>query len=405
MTMPSRTIDFSIDFETFSQDPYPLYTQIRESGQPYYLTHSSSTTSPGVWLFSRYEDAFLIFKEASKASKNIQRIREKGFSSAFDHNLLFTDGEKHLHLRRLVANYFNVDAIQRLEPFISETTERLIADFQGRSTVDLIRDFAEPLPLLVIAHLMGIPKTDIQQIRLWSRDLGDGFDSFSLTPERIKQQHIALTEFISYIRDLLNERHQRPASDDLIASLSMACTRGELDPDACIGMIGFLLFAGHETTINLIGNGLWLLLSHPSSWDALKRHPEGIPSAIEEILRFESPEQRTSFRIALEPIDVGGYRLEPGDQFGAIIGAANRDPSIFDHPEIFDIRRQPNRHLAFGLGVHLCLGKLMARTEASIALDRLLNMGRNIELKDATAHWRHNSFFRGLAKLPVLLHG
>ena len=393
------------DRARFLQDPYPFYQALRDSRQPYWLGHTQITSSPGVWLFSRYEDALAIFKETARTSKNIRTIRPPGYMSPFDLNLLFQDGAEHVRLRRLVADFFSVRAMKRLEPYILETADALISGLMERPSFDLIDDFAEPLPLLVIARLIGIPKEDLQQIRRWSRDLGDGFDSLSATPDILQRQRVALADFIDYVRGLITSRPQSACEDDLLAFLAPLHARGEIGHDDLVGMVGFLLFAGHETTINLIGNGLWLLLTHPGSWAALKEQPELMPGAVEEILRFESPEQRTSFRIALEPIELGGHHLEPGDQFGAIIGAANRDPAQFPDPDVFDIRRTPNRHLAFGLGVHMCLGKLMARTEATVALGRLVARCPGIELADAVPRWRPNSFFRGLADLPARISG
>lgn len=405
MSACSNTAPNPIDRAKFFQDPYPFYRELRELRQPYWLGHAQVTSSPGVYLFSRYEDALAIFKETAKTSKNIRTIRPQGYTSAFDLNLLFQDGAAHVRLRRLVADCFNVRSIKRLEPYILETSDRLISQLMERSSFDLIHDFAEPLPMLVIARVMGIPTEDLPQIRHWSRDLGDGFDSLSATPDILQRQHAALWDFIAYVRGLIRSRPKSACEDDLLTRLAQAQACGEIAYEDLVGMFGFLLFAGHETAINLIGNGLWLLLTHPESWSTLRRQPELMPSAVEEILRFESPEQRTSFRIALEPIELTGHRLEPGDQFGAIIGAANRDPTEFADPETFDIQRTPNRHLAFGLGVHMCLGKLMARTEAALALSRLVARCPEIRLTDTVPRWRTNSFFRGLADLPAQIPG
>ena len=258
---------------------------------------------------------------------------------------------------------------------------------------------------MVIAKIIVIPNEDLEQIRSWSRDLGDGFDSLSSTPESLARQRVALKDFISYVQELIQNRRKGPDQDDLLAHLLQSQAHNEIEHDDLVGMVGFLLFSGHETTINLIGNGLWLLLKYPASWSTLRDQPELMPSAVEEILRFESPVQRTTFRIAVEPIELAGHRLEPGDQFGAIIGAANRDPSAFVDPDTFDIRRTPNRHLAFGLGVHMCLGKVLARTEATVALRRLAERCPAIELMDAIPRWRPNSFFRGLSGLPARING
>jgi len=166
-------------------------------------------------------------------------------------------------------------------------------------------------------------------------------------------------------------------------------------------MTAFLLFAGHETTINLIGNGLWLLLSHPEQLQLLLEDSSLLPQAVEEILRYESPEQRTSFRIVLEPLEINGITMNPGDQIGVMIGSANHDEKEFENPELFDIQRKPNRHLAFGMGIHNCLGKTLARVEAQIAFAKLLEYLPALKLQETIPSWRKNSFFRGLKELKV----
>jgi pimeloyl-[acyl-carrier protein] synthase len=401
MIIDRKTNCVDFDKGQFLLNPYPFYEELRRSNRPYWLKHTQSTSSDGVFLFSSYANALSIFKESNKSSKNIRSIRPEGYQSPFDLNLLFQDGRNHLQLRRLIADFFSIQTINTLEIFIEETADTLIQEMKEKESIDLITDFSEPLPLLIIAKMIGIPNDDLKMIRQWSRDLGDGFDSFSAQPDTLIKQKLALNEFIEYIDVITSESYTSYPNHSLLFALGQYKAEGKISHEYLVGMIGFLLFAGHETTINLIGNGLWLLLNNQESWSLLKKNPELMPDAIEEILRFESPEQRTSFRIAIEPIEINGFTLNIGDQFGAIIGSANRDPLEFIDPDKFNIMRKPNRHLAFGLGIHMCLGKSMARREAVIAIQRLIALCPKILLTNEFPSWRPNSFFRGLAELPA----
>ena len=191
--------------------------------------------------------------------------------------------------------------------------------------------------------------------------------------------------------------------DSMLSHLIDAHKQGAITLKELSGMVSFLLLAGHETTINLISSGLWLLLKHPEQSQLLRSRGDLLPSAVEEILRFESPAQRSTFRIATDPVEIGGFLVEPGQQISVIIGAANRDEAEFHNPGVFDIRRTPNRHLAFGQGVHSCLGKGLARAEARIAIGKIIEHLPSLRLVESTPLWRKNSFFRGLASLPVSL--
>ncbi len=382
----------------FFQNPYPYYAHMRAAGKPFWLPQK--TTGDGVWLFSRYADALTIFWEVTAVSKNIRSIRAPGASTPFDLAMLHRDAPDHLRLRRLVASYFSMQYLGQLEPHITLVTDALIRDLQGKTEVDLMADFAEQLPMRVIAHMLGVPVNDLPQIRAWSLVLADGFDSLLASDEVLLNQKSAMLALLSYVEQLIVGKRQEPA-DDLISFLLHAEAEGKIRRDELIGMAGLLIIAGHETTVNLIGNGLWLLLSHPEQWALLQERPELMPNAVEEILRFESPVQRTSFRIAVEPMELAGMRLEPGQQLGIIIGAANRDEAEFPDPDRFDIQRTPNRHLAFGMGLHNCIGKGLARVEARVALGRMLALCPAPHLLNEQPQWRKNSFFRGLEALPA----
>lgn len=384
----------------FFRNPYPCYSKLRASGEAYWLAHDTDVNTPGIWLFSRYADALQIFRQPRGVSKEVRNMRKGGGSSPFDLHMLHRDGADHLRLRHLVSDYFSLQSVRALQSVMTEVADGLLKSLAGKEGIDLIADFAEPLPLHVIARLVGVPAEDMERVRAWSLLLGDGFDSLLVSPAVDSQKRRALAEFLDYAGGLIEARRREP-DDSLLGVLTVAADNDEISSDKLAAMLCLLLFAGHETTVSLIGNGLWLLLSHPGQWQMLRQDSTLIPGAVEEILRFESPEQRSSFRVLLEPVDIGGRLFAPGEQIGVIIGSANRDEAEFDRPEVFDIRRTPNNHLAFGTGLHNCLGKTMARVEAAVALARLLDYFPRLRLGVAEPGWRVNSFFRGLRTLPA----
>jgi pimeloyl-[acyl-carrier protein] synthase len=289
-----------------------------------------------------------------------------------------------------------------LEPAIADSAKRLAQVMRVKGEVDLIADFAEPLPLYVIARLLGVPPEDMPQVREWSVVLSEGSDSVLVCELLQQKRKKALSEFLDYVdRLLLSKRHGK--GNDMVAFLMHAESEEKLSHEELIAMLALMLFAGHETTVSLIGNGLWLLLSHPEQWALLQRHAELIPGAIEEILRYESPTQRSTYRFAAETFAISGFRIEAGQQLAVIIGSANRDEAAFSNPDVFDVRRSPNRHLAFGMGTHNCIGKALARAEARVALTRMLSLPVHPRLLSEQPQWRRNSFFRGLEALPAML--
>ncbi len=395
-----KTIGLELNCPEFFQNPYPFYADIRASGQPLWLGHRQDSSSDGVWLFANYHEALELFKQTTTISKSIQAIRPKGSNSPFDLHMLHRDGADHLRLRRLVAHYYSQNYIKQLAPILDTTIDKLIDKMAGKSQIDFMADFAEPLPLHIVAHMVGINETDIPKIRSWSLLIGEGFDSVRITEDILLQQKRALTEFMSYVEQLIAAKRQH-LTDDLLSFLISSEKENKIQPAELIGMVGFLLFSGHETTINLLGNGAYLLLQHPEQLNKLVNQPELLPQAIEEILRYESPEQRTSFRITTEALTIGGIDLEEGQQVGVIIGAANRDENQFENPDQFNIEREPNQHLAFGFGIHNCLGKILAREEAKAAFSKLIPHLMEWKRVDSTANWRTNSFFRGLETLRL----
>ena len=383
----------------FFSDPYPFYARLREQREPFWLPHQQETSSDGVWLFSRYDDAVAIFKQVAGVTKNLRSVRPKGVRLTFDANLLHRDGADHLRLRRLVSDYFSMASVERLRPVVVAIANELVTKAQSKGEFCFVADVAEPMPLYVIASIVGIPGADMQRVRAWSLILSAGFDSLLSDVAVLGRQKQAMDEFFAYVEHQIEAKRSKP--DNSMLSALVGARGKHLDHEELAAMIGFLLFAGHETTVSLLGSLVWLLLSHPEQWALVRRQPELVHGAVEEALRFESPTQRTSFRLVNEPVTINGHTLEPGQQIGVIIGSANRDEAAFERADQFDIGRNPNNHIAFGPGLHNCLGKSVARMEAEVCLEVLLNKMPDLVPRSAYPAWRRNSFFRGLLSLPV----
>jgi cytochrome P450 len=387
----------------FFNDPYPFYARLREHREPFWLPHQQDTSSGGIWLFSRYDDAVAIFKQVAGVTKNLRSVRPEGFRLTFDANLLLRDGAVHLRLRRLVSDYFSTESVERLRPVMVSIADELITKARSNSEFCFVADVAEPMPLHVIASIVGIPAPDLQRVRAWSLILSAGFDSLLSDVALLARQKQAMDEFFAYVEHQIEAKRSNP-DDSMLSALIDACGK-HLDHEELAAMVGFLLFAGHETTVSLLGSLVWLLLSHPEQWALVRRQPELVRGAVEEALRFESPTQRTSFRLVNEPVTINGHTCEPGQQIGVIIGSANRDEAAFERADQFDISRNPNKHIAFGLGLHNCLGKGVARMEAEVCLEVLLNKMPGLVPRSVCPPWRRNSFFRGLHSLPVAVGG
>ncbi len=384
----------------FLQDPYPTYARIREQGAPVWARLEEDYESEGCWLFAGYDDALKICQQTQTMSKFFRERKPNAFRTPFDLHLLNRDGADHVRLRRAVTGYFSSQSLAALSVQARSVAEGLRAQFETEGGGDLISDYAERIPLLVIAAMVGVPESDVALLRRWAKAIF--VDSLTVTRAGRDLRKQSVIECIEYLRGLLADPvfMKQP---HMISDLARLQKQGGLSEDELLGMLAFLLVAGHETTINLIGNALWLLLTHPEQRAILHVQGDGIDAAIEEVLRFESPAQRTTFRVSNEVIRFPGAVMEPGAQVIALLGAANRDPKVFERPDVFDVTRKHNPHLAFGKGVHNCLGKNLARLEGRIAVEVLLPLLDRFDPVCATPVWLANSFVRGLVRLPVAL--
>jgi cytochrome P450 len=383
--------DDSLDLNRpeFYADPYPVYARLRSQRAPYYLA------SENAWLFTRYEDVAAMLKDP-RITKQIGRPNP----GPLDMSMLFQDPPTHQRLRGLVNQAFTRSRVQALSEQITRIADDLLDAVEAHGQMDLIAQFALLLPVRVISELLGVPEEE----RATFYQLSDRYVTAAdgaYTEESMREQQAAMMALVACFTDLIERRRAEPQAD-LISALTQAHdVEDRLSTPELIGAAVLLLIAGHETTVNLLGSGMLCLLDHPDQFALLKQQPQLIETAIDEMLRYESPVQRGTFRIVTEPIQVAETIVEPGAQIWAIIGAANRDPEQFADPDRFDIARSPNRHLAFGYGIHYCLGASLARAEAQIGLERLLARLPGIRLASSPPARPPNLLLRALSTLGV----
>jgi cytochrome P450 len=317
-------------------------------------------------------------------------------------SFLMLNPPDHTRLRKLVSRAFTPRMIDRLAPRIEEITAGLVADAVAAGSADLMGALAAPLPVVVISELLGVPVADRDRFEAWSHAMARGLDpDFLLPPDVLEQQARARVEFREYFRELAARRRVEPG-DDLLSALVAVSDAGDvLSEDELLSTCTLLLIAGHETTTNLVGNGVLALLRHPAQRDALVADPALVPGAIEEMLRYDSPVQLTA-RVALQDAAVADLAVPAGTFVLTVVGAANRDPAAHQDPEAFDVTRPPTRHLAFGQGIHFCLGSPLARLEGRIAVRELLTRAPRMRLAGEPG-WKQNVTLRGLSTLPVEL--
>jgi cytochrome P450 len=385
---------------SYKANPYAFYAQIRNEA-PIYKTVLPS--GEAVYLVTRYQDVQTSLKDP-RLVKNIQNARPQGllgkmgFGGFNNSNMLRADPPDHTRLRRLASEAFKPKYISEMRGHIEQITNQLLDKVQAAGTMDLIADLAFPLPITIISEMLGVPASDHHQFRDWSNAL---IASGALSSER-PHVGVELLQLGNYVRVLIAEHRKHP-QDDLVSQLIAA----EHDDDhlndmELIGTIILLLIAGHETTVNLIGNGMLALLQHPDQIALLQHNPALIKPAIEEILRYVNPVQLVN-RYAAEAIEIGGQHIPRGSHLQLVLAAANHDPAYVHDPEQLNITREEARHVAFSQGIHYCLGAPLARLEGEIAVATLLKRMPNIRLGIAPEllEWRPAFELRGLKSLPV----
>ena len=422
MEQESGAALFSADFK---ERAFQAYAAMREKGP---VASVTLPTGEPIWFVTRYAEAVVFLKDDERfANDPSSALTEEEYAQLFQQatehlsveqqqmaaqtdeilrrNLLAVDPPDHSRLRRLVAIPFTPKYIEGLRPRVQAIADTLLdavearTDETGRREMEFISDFAYPLPLTVISEMLGIPLADRDRFREWSQA------AVSFTPaDRTNPAVTAkLIEFIAYLRRLVAEKCSNPG-DDLLSGLVLAEAEGDkLSENELLSMIFLLIVAGHETTVNLIGNGMLALFEHPEQRARLQEDPNLLKAAIEEMLRYYGPVEMSLTRWVRQDTEFGGQRLRRGEQILALLASANHDGEQFPNPDVFDISREPNRHAAFGTGIHSCLGATLARLEGQIAFATLLSRMPDLALAipREEVRWRDATFLRGLTQLPV----
>jgi len=381
----------------FYENPYDTYAALR-TFEPVHRC------ADGSYFLSRFAHLDEIYRDRIHFSSDKKAVFGPKFgqdSALYEHHttsLVFNDPPYHTRVRRQIVAALSPNALRALEPGITALVDGLLERLRERREFDLIGDFAAAIPVEVIGNLLRVPREERAPLRAWSLAILGALET-ELTAEQHAHGNRAVREFTAYLRGLIAERRRRPlGATDLLTRLLQ---EAELTESELLQNCVFLLNAGHETTTNLIGNGLYLLLTHPESAARLRSDPQLIATAVEECLRLESPNQLGN-RLVSQQVTIGGVVLEPNTYLTLCIGAANRDGQEFSDPERFDIARRPNRHLAFAAGAHACAGMGVARLEAQIALLRTMQSLPQLQLTGGATRARR-ARFRGFVSLPAAL--
>ena len=379
-------------------NPYPKYTELRAKDPLHWSPLMEA------WVATRYDHVDAILRDQKRFSNDPrQRQRTRAVPTTVENpggqSMLFVDPPEHTRLRALVNKAFTPQAIAALTRRIQTIVQELLDEIPEPSHFDLIDTLAYPLPVIVMAELLGIPPQDRAQFRHWSNRRARVLEP-TITPREIQEANRAAYELDDYFRGVIQARRLEPR-DDLISTLVATEESGDtLTQDELLVMLRLLLIAGNETTTNLIGNGMLALLRHPDQFQKLRDNPDLMETTVEEMLRYDTPVQ-LDFRTALEDVEVGGRRITRGQGIMLLLGAANHDPEVFQNPERFDITRRDASHLSFGRGVHHCLGAQLARAEARLAFTGLLERFRDIRLLTEQPPFKDNVVLRGLRALPI----
>lgn len=403
MTTPK----FELHGPHFRANTHQIFAQMR--------AEAPVTRQPGIdgvtpiWYVTRAAEVEQVLADSKTFARDPARVSpdlaamyqtpDERVRAITDNHMLNRDGDDHRRLRSLVSKAFTPRVIESMRPRVRAIADGLLDRVVDRGEMELVSEFAFPLPITVIAELLGVPSERQADFKIWS----DAFVSPALTHEEYLKSMALLQQFAAYMFGLVAERRQAPR-DDLISRLIMAEEQGDrLSEGELMSMIALLIVAGHETTVSLIGNAALALLTHPEALAALRADHALIPDAVEELLRYDSPVERALNRFVTADTVLAGQQLRRGDIVIVALGSANRDEARFERPTELEIQRDPNPHMAFGKGIHYCLGAPLARLEAAVAIAALLDRLPNLQLaiEPSELSWRDVPLFRSLTRLPV----
>lgn len=407
--MASVSRKYDLYSEDFFPNAYETFAQMREHDPVLFQAGLDGETK--LWFVTRYEDAEAVLLDDERFVRDPRlgllpdqlAAFEAEYPEALEYvesHMLNRDGEDHKRLRRLVSKAFTPRMIEQLRPRIQEIADDLLDPVVAAGEMELVSTFAFPLPITVIAELLGVPAADREQFREWS----DAFVRPALTPEDQARTMQSMAQFVAYLHALFETRRAEPR-DDLVSALVAVEDGGDtLSEKELTSMASLLIVAGHETTVSLIGNAVVALLTHPEQRALIENDPALLPRAVEELIRFDGPVERTLNRWAAEDVELGGQTVRRGESVIVVLGAADHDPERFDAPDTLDVTAERDaRHLGFGRGSHFCLGAPLARVEAEIALATLFRRlpGLRLAISRDELRWRPVPLFRSLVALPV----
>ncbi len=387
-------------------NPYPMYISLRAEDPVQWSELMES------WILTRYDDIVAVLADSrfsadrrqaqNRYAQQAQKIAEEFGAFGRTQTMLTSDPPLHTRLRKLVSKAFTPRMVDGLLPRIQEIVDERLDAVQEAGRMEIIQDLAYPLPVIVIAEMLGIPPRDRDQFKLWSDEIILTLNGPFTSPDMLERARKSAHELTEYFRGVIEERRKEPGSD-LISGLIAAEEQGQiLSEDEMLTTAMLLLVAGNETTTNLIGNGMLALLRNPDQLRKLRDDPSLIQTAIEELLRYDGPVQATG-RVATEDMEIDGHPVKKGQVAFCVLGAANRDPAKFENPDQLDVTRHPNEHVAFGDGIHFCLGAPLARAEGQIALRTLLKRFPDLSLETDNLQWGGTFILRGLKGLPISL--
>jgi len=382
-------------------DPYPLYRRLRTEDPVHWDPYLHA------WVVTRYAEVVeVLHRFSAKRTPTPEKLADLGMEQlspiarVMVHQMLFLDPPQHSRVRGLAAVAFTPRRVERLRDHIAKITDSLLDAVSSRGGMEVMEDLANPLPAIVTAEMLGVPIDDHRRLKDWSQDFAEMLGNFQHNPGRAAKVARSLEEMTSYFQEAVRRQATHP-TEGLVNALTVAEIDGDrLTEDEVVANVIVTLVGGQETTTNLIGNGLLTLLRHPDEMERLRRDPALVPEAVEELLRYESPSQHTA-RLAPNDVELGGRLIKRGQAVIAVMGAANRDPERFRDPDRLDLRREDNRHLAFGWARHFCFGAPLARMEGQIAFSALLRRLPDLRLTPGPITWRPNLGLRGLTALPV----
>ena len=392
-------------FPQYAANPYPLYQQLRNYDPVLW------DETLNAWVLTSYNDVLNVLRDprfsAARMDMTPDWVPEEWLEMlkppmrALARQMLFLDPPDHTRLRSLVARAFTPRVVESMRSRIQQIVDSLIDEMLARGRANLIADFTYPLPAIVIAELLGVPPEDREQFTRWSGDFGAILEGRDLTMEQAIQAFLGVSQFMQYFRELIVQRRTRPKNDVMQIMISAAEDGDRLSEEELLGNCILLLAAGHGTTTHLIGNGMMALLQQPAQYQLLREQPEIISTAVLELLRYDGPVQATS-RQANSDLTLGNKQIAAGQNVIVSLGAANHDPARFAEPDQLNLQRQENHHLAFGQGIHYCLGAPLARLEIEIAFNTLLRRLPQPRLEAEQVQWETGMVFRGLSVLPLV---